>query len=83
MRPCVCSLLSPCFSLCLLLAFSLPALTQLLENMITTESPDEKQAQIAKVVGVFDADNDKKVGPAAFDSLLTFCHTSELPLPYS
>ena len=30
--------------------------------MITTESPDEKQAQIAKVIGVFDADNDKKVG---------------------
>lgn len=67
------------FSPCLLLAFSLPALTQLLENMITTESPDEKQAQIAKVVGVFDADNDKKVGLAAFDSLLTLCH---LPLNY-
>ena len=62
-----CSLLSPCLPLaCTLLspfACSLPALTQLLENMITTESPDEKQAQIAKVVGMFDADNDKKVGP--------------------
>ena len=34
---------------------------KLLENMLTTEDVDHKEAQIKKVVGRFDADGDRKV----------------------
>ena len=34
---------------------------KLLENMLTTEDADHKEAQIKKVVGRFDADGDRKV----------------------
>ena len=34
---------------------------KLLENMLTTEDPDQKDAQIKKVIGRFDADGDRKV----------------------